>query len=60
MLYIAGEDIEAGDAVVVSMIDGKVYCAGPVAGTLLGNAVERLREGFRVTEDSGEVREDDA
>jgi len=60
MLYVAGEDIEAGDTVVISMIDGKVYRAGPVAGTLLGNAVERLREGFRVTEDSGEVREDDA
>lgn len=60
MLYVAGEDIGFGDAVVVSMIDGKAYRAGPVAGTLLGNAVENLREGFRVFEANGDVREDDA
>ncbi len=59
-LYIAGESINADDTVVISLIDGKVYRAGPVAGTLLGNAVEQIREGFRVTEKNGDVREDDA
>jgi predicted transcriptional regulator len=59
-LYIAGEDIEVGDACVLSMIDGKVYRAGPVAGELLGNAVENVREGFRIAESGGQIREDDA
>jgi hypothetical protein len=59
-LYVAGEDIPAGLAVVISIIDGKVYIAGSVAGTYLGDAVEQLREGFRVTERDGDVREDDA
>jgi len=60
MLYVAGEDIGAFDTVVISAIDGKAYRAGVVAGTLLGNAMENLREGFRVIEKDGEVREDDA
>lgn len=60
MLYVTGEYIEAGDSVVISMTDGKAYVAGPVAGTLLGVAVESCREGFRIIEKDGEIREDDA
>lgn len=60
MLYVAGEHISAGSSVVVSAIDGKVYAAGETAGTYLGDAVEDLREGFRVAERNGEIREDDA
>jgi hypothetical protein len=60
MLYVTGEHIPAGSNVVVSLIDGKAYIAGPVAGHYLGDAVEELREGLRVTERDGEVREDDA
>lgn len=60
-LYVAGEEIPAEASVVVSMIDGKLYVAGPVAGTYLGDAVELIREGFRATVDrDGSVREDDA
>lgn len=41
--------------------DGKLYVAGPVAGTYLGDAIENIREGFRViANDFGSVREDDA
>jgi hypothetical protein len=58
-LYIAGEDIEPGCTVVVSQADGKVYRAWP-GGALIGNAAERIREGFRISESGGEVREDDA
>jgi hypothetical protein len=59
-MMLAGENIKAGDAVVVSIIDGRAYTAGWTAGWLLGNAVEQIREGFRVTEKDGDVREDDA
>ena len=60
-LLIAGENISAGDSVVESLIDGKAYIAGPVAGEYVGNAEENIREGFRVSvTPSGEVREDDA
>ncbi len=60
-LYVAGEDIPAESSVVASLIDGKLYVAGPVAGTYVGAAVELIREGFRASvSGSGEVREDDA
>lgn len=60
-LYDAGENIPAGASVVASLIDGKLYVAGPVAGTYVGDAVENIREGFRASvSGSGEVREDDA
>lgn len=62
MLYIAGEDIDAGDIVGLNLIDGKVYRAlTPPSGChLIGSAVERIRDGFRVVAKDGEVREDDA
>ena len=59
-LYVAGEDIEPGDSVVVSLIDGRVYRAGPVPGTYVADAVERIRKGFRVAIDDDCAREDDA
>ncbi|MGY3588011.1 hypothetical protein [Bradyrhizobium sp. USDA 4350] len=63
-LYVAGEHISAGQNVVFSATDGKVYAAGANArsyATFVGVAVEQLREGFRVAaSDAGEVREDDA
>lgn len=62
MLYIAGEDIDAGDIVGLNLIDGKVYrIITPPSGThMIGCTVERIRDGFRVVEKDGEVREDDA
>lgn len=60
MLYVAGEDIPSGSSVVVSLIDGKAYVVGHIAGAYLGDAVENLREGFRIVERDCEVREDDA
>jgi hypothetical protein len=61
MLYVAGEHIPAGSAVVISHYDGQAYANGHgVTGKYLGNAVEELREGFRICERDGEVREDDA
>jgi predicted transcriptional regulator len=60
MLYIAGEDIETGDAIVLAIITGKLYKAGPHAGEYVANAVENIREGFRVSIQNGEAREDDA
>ena len=62
MLYIAGEDISAGSAVVLSSIDGKVYSPGGiVSGEYIGEAAENLREGFRVCLNSdSKVYEDDA
>lgn len=59
-LLIAGEHIHAESSVVRSLIDGKAYTAGEHAGEYIGNAVEELREGFRVAARNGEVREDDA
>jgi hypothetical protein len=59
-LYIAGEDIEYGQTVAVSIADGKVYRARPVGCRLIGNAVGSIREGFRVEARDGKVREDDA
>lgn len=59
-LAIAGEDISAGQACVLAIIGGKVYAAGEHAGEYVGDAVEQIREGFRVYIKDGEVREDDA
>jgi hypothetical protein len=60
MLYVTREHIPAGSSVYVSEIDGLAQKDSPVWGFYLGDAVEALREGFRVVERDGEVREDDA
>ncbi len=60
MICIAGESIQAGSTVMVDSSDGKAYAAGMRHGALIGNAVEELREGFKVRAEGGEVREDDA
>lgn len=59
MLYVAGEDIKAESSVIVAT-DGKVYAAGARTGVMIGEAVEQIREGFRVSIEVGRVREDDA
>ena len=60
-LAIAGENIDAGSIVVLAIIGGKVWKAGEHAGEYVGDAVEQIREGFRVCiSENGEVREDDA
>lgn len=60
-LYVAGEDISAESSVVISMIDGKAYVAGEHAGVYIGDAVENLRQGFRIAvQPNGNIREDDA
>ena len=61
LLYIAGEHIPAGSSVIIRPIDGKAYATGHGrSGDYLGYSVEELREGFRIVERDGEVREDDA
>ncbi len=59
-LAVAGEDIEAGDTVVMAMGSNLLFSAnlGP-AGWYVGKAVERIREGFRVRIEHSEVKEDD-
>lgn len=64
-LAIAGEEIGAGNGVWLR--GGKVYSSETQAGWPLdhdgervGDAVESIREGFRVHIQAGEVREDDA
>lgn len=59
-MAVAGEHIKAGSPCVLALIGGKVYAAGPHAGEYIGDAVEEIREGFRVSVRDGEVREDDA
>jgi predicted transcriptional regulator len=59
-LAVAGEDIDAGSSVALALNSNVVFAAGSVAGTYIGNAVERIREGFRVLIENNEVREDDA
>ena len=60
-LYVIGEDISAGQPVICSAIDGKLYAVGKhVAGEYIGDTIEGLREGFRARLDGDEVREDDA
>lgn len=58
-LYIAGENINAESSVIIAT-DGKVYAAGSRAGVMIGEAVENIREGFRVEVKVGRIREDDA
>lgn len=59
-MCVAGENISAGQSCVLAMIGGKVWVAGRHAGEYIGDAVEQIREGFRVAVQNGEVREDDA
>lgn len=59
-LYIAGEDITAGDSVILGF-NNKLYPAGGHAGEFIGECKASIREGFRcAVEDNGDVREDDA
>lgn len=58
-LYIAGEDIKAGRAVICGP-DGKLYAPGSVNGTMVAVAEENIREGLRVAIKFGQAREDDA
>ena len=57
-MAVAGEDIEAGSSVILSCI-GKVF-SSPSEGVYVGTAVERIREGFRISVKNCDVREDDA
>lgn len=66
-LYVAGELIPAGDVVVLADADGMVYSGNRVAlhgrefrGTIIGNAGEQLRDGFRTIQRDGKIYEDDA
>lgn len=60
-LAVAGEDIDAGVTVMISLGTNLVFATGQGhAGDWIGETVERIREGFRVEIKDGEVREDDA
>jgi predicted transcriptional regulator len=59
-MAIAGEDIPAESSVVLSMIDGKAYVVGEHAGVYIGDAVENIRAGLRISVKDGNIREDDA
>lgn len=59
-LAVAGEDIGAGSSVVLALGSNLVFVAGQHAGEYVGDAVEQIREGFRVSIKDGEIREDDA
>ncbi len=59
-LFVMGETVPAETSLVESLIDGKLYAAGPVAGAYVGDSIEQLREGFRARVDGTDVREDDA
>jgi predicted transcriptional regulator len=59
-LAVAGEDIDVGSSVVLALNSNVVFAAGSVSGTYIGDAVERIRDGFRVQIKDNEVREDDA
>lgn len=52
--HIAGEDIRAGDTIVVSPTDGKVYRDAPYSPGYIGSSAEQLREIFRATEPRAE------
>ena len=61
MLYVAGENIEAGSKVILNPEDGRAYAAGgQVFGGTLGTAMENLREGFRIEVRGTSIYEDDA
>lgn len=60
-LYVAGEDIAAGEPVICCAVDGKLYSPPCTAGHYVGDAGSNLREGFRVQlRPDGELHEDDA
>jgi len=60
-LYIAGENIDAGEPIAISPRDGKVYSTRThIAGRPFPIATENLREGLRIAVTDGDVREDDA
>ncbi len=61
-LYVTGQHIHAGDAVICCTHDGKVYSPPCRAGHYIGDAAEELREGLRVCVrgEPGAVYEDDA
>jgi predicted transcriptional regulator len=59
-LAVAGEDIGAGSSVVLAFGTNLVFSGISHAGVVVGEAVERIREGFRVQIKNSEVREDDA
>lgn len=61
-IAVAGEYIPAGTSVAI-MPNGKVYADSGRVGTArkyVGEAVDTIREGFRVAIKDGEVREDGA
>ena len=65
MLFVAGEDISAGEHVAsadgVTVWREATICGRVAPSIVLGTAVEQIREGFRVhVSRSREVREDDA
>jgi hypothetical protein len=59
-LAVAGEDIGAGSTVVLAFGTNLLFSAARHAGSVVGESVEQIREGFRVQIKNGEVREDDA
>lgn len=60
-LAVAGENIDAGSSVMLALGTNLVFAVGQGhAGEYLGEAVEQIREGFRVNIKDCEVREDDA
>jgi predicted transcriptional regulator len=60
-LAVAGEDIGAGSSVMLALGSNLVFATGQGhAGEYVGEAVEQIREGFRVNIKDCEVREDDA
>jgi predicted transcriptional regulator len=59
-LYVAGEHIRAGDSVILAYKNSRLYRAGSQAGTLMGDAMSDIREGFRARVDGRQITEDDA
>jgi predicted transcriptional regulator len=60
-LAVAGEDIGAGNSVMLALGTNLIFATGQGhAGEYIGETVEQIREGFRVSIKDGEVREDDA
>lgn len=60
-LAVAGEDIDAGSSVMLALGSNLVFATGQGhAGEYVGEAMEQIREGFRVYIKDCEVREDDA
>jgi predicted transcriptional regulator len=60
-LAVAGEDIDAGSSVMMAFGSNLVFATGQGhAGDYVGEAMDQIREGFRVSIKDCEVREDDA